>query len=109
MIERAKLLAFFNQKGYPSRSNDEGWYEWITDETLKFLNAEKGDRVVYQCPRCATSMEVDPTGKPSAMGEELEKMIFGWYDAIASREHRRGEIMSDDLWKLAHAIAERMK
>ncbi len=35
--EREDLLRFFKQKGYPSRNNDDGWYEWITDEVLKFI------------------------------------------------------------------------
>ena len=76
--------------------------------------AEKGDRVVYQCPRCATSMEVDPTGKPSAMGEDeliafLEKPLN---EALFYLGHI-GSTLNDYDKKvirkyLAHAIAERI-
>jgi len=32
---------------------------------MKLIDAVNGEKLVYQCPRCATSMEVDPSAKPS--------------------------------------------
>lgn len=63
--------------------------------------ATTGDnRVVYQCPRCATSMEVDPTAKPSprqggtAAGRAMENNNDKWNEfgaACAGSRWFRGE------------------
>lgn len=33
-------------------------------DELEAALAQQGREVVYQCPRCATSMQIDPTAKP---------------------------------------------
>jgi hypothetical protein len=69
----AEILMFIDELASDARS-----FSGMLDALAADVEALK-QRHVQQCPRCATSMEVDPTAKPAPVGWKVTDDNGGWY------------------------------